>query len=103
MSDADQQNAKARERANQDMADISFLEKCDAFNRYWVRRLNEKYRAAQDQMADGKTPEDREAGRQRYKLLKELSGLPAEDKVAAQKFLNSAAPSGAPRAPTQVG
>ncbi len=101
MSDPIRQAQLERQDAAQSIADIEALSKNDAFNRYWVGRLNAMYQQKLDSALRGGDPVLRESARIEANLLKELTQMPAKDRAAAMKFVESTPPDGR-RGPTQA-
>jgi hypothetical protein len=93
MSDLAEHQARLqreKQRAAEDIADIEALAKTPAFERYWVRRLNERYRTELASALHGGNAETREQARVRAVLLEQITKMPAEDRMAAQKVLERA-------------
>ncbi len=65
----------ARERAAKDLSAILELQKSDAFNGYFMRRLNERIeRNWRSHKYDDLSPEKREALRQQTLAMEEIAG-----------------------------
>lgn len=92
---------RIRQQAQEDVQDIDALASHAPFNRYWVRRLNELYRKETEDALTGKTAELRDGHRYRALLLRELTGLPAADRISAERTLRT--PPQAEQRPVQVG
>ncbi|HTO27554.1 MAG TPA: hypothetical protein VL017_03080 [Devosia sp.] len=90
-----------REAAQRDILDIEALSKSEAFNRYFVGQLNRIRRENTAKALTGATPEEREKARHYANLIDELSQMPAQHRLSAEKLLATQSP-GALR-PTQVG
>ena len=81
-------NKKAQ--SAQDLDDIRLLQKTPAFERYFIRRLEERkatFRVAilED---DGLTAEEREIHRRIYQEYSNILSLTKQDEVNAKKLLN---------------
>jgi hypothetical protein len=92
---------QARENAQNDIADIEALAASQPFNRYFVRKLNELYKAAVTEALTGAKAKIRNRARHRANLLDELAAMPAKDRQACEKFLRT--PDAQQRGPVQVG
>ena len=83
----------ARQRAGQDIADIEFLAKCEPFQRYWARRLQDKHGVVEKSFKyDALTPEQREAKRQQMLAYEEMRDMPNVDRGVCQKLLEAPMP-----------
>jgi DNA-binding SARP family transcriptional activator len=92
---------KKREAASQDLADIEALSKSAPFNRYFVGEINRLFQESQELALSGKTAEDRDRGRYRAMLLREISEMPAKHRAIAEAILS--APDIVEPRPTQAG
>ena len=81
-----------RQQAAEDLGDIDFLSKCEPFNRYWVRRLNDLYLSRVILSRKGGTPEMREKARIESNLLEELTQMPANDRVTCKRNVDAPVP-----------
>lgn len=83
----------ARQQAGQDIADIEALAKFEPFNRYWLRRLQQKHATAERSFKHDKlSHEDREAERQKVLLLEELRDMPQKDRAVNQRVVEAPPP-----------
>lgn len=100
--DAKTSDQRIRQQAQEDVQDIDALAQSSPFNRYWVRRLNELFQHHQKQARLAKDAPKREEHRVTANFLEELTGLPAADRISAEKVLRTPA-SGGEQRPVQVG
>lgn len=83
----------ARQQAGQDIADIEALSKFEAFNRYWMRQLQQKHAAMERRFKyDAATGEQREAWRQQLLAYEELRDMPKVHRVVCQRALEAPPP-----------
>ncbi len=92
---------KLREDAQRDLMDIELLSKSESFNRYFVGQLNRIHRENVRKALTGATAEERDKARHYANLIDELTQMPAQHRISAEKLLATQAP--AERRPTQVG
>ena len=90
-----------RQQAAQDVADIEALSKYDPFKRYWESRLGAMFVTKVRLARTAPTAELREQARHEANLLEELTQMPAKDRQAAQRMVDSIPPDGR-RHPTQA-
>lgn len=100
------QARQERQQAAQDEADIIALEKFEPFQRYWNRRLRQKYEQLVEDLKHGEMGGvERENVRQKMLLLEDIMGMSRSDRIAASRVvddLQGAVQAVQPR-PVQVG
>lgn len=76
------------EQAAQDVADIAALKRSEAFNRYYLRRLEEKIQKLQTSILEDRNIEAEELIKKRHTLwaLEELKAMPETDLKLCKKM-----------------
>ena len=76
------------EQAAQDVADIVVLNRSEAFNRYYLRRLKEKIQKLQKSILEERNIDAEELQKKRHTLwaLEELKAMPEIDRKLCEKM-----------------